>query len=137
MPVEIKASSSGTLPHFRNQIKKTRQHGAAEIEERALKLREVVKTREKMLRDFEDCIEIEHGKRKFNFDKIYAVFNNELNDKNRLLSKLKDKNKVLKHQKAKLLRSVRQYMEDKEITGIKLYSRLYSFGRLNHVKIWV
>ena len=78
-----------------------------------------------MLRDFEDCIEIEHGKRKFNFDKIYAVFNNELNDKNRLLSKLKDKNKVLKHQKAKLLRSVRQYMEDKEITGIKFYSRLY------------
>ena len=77
-----------------------------------------------MLRDFEDCIEIEHGKRKFNFDKIYAVFNNELNDKNRLLSKLKDKNKVLKHQKAKLLRSVRQYMEDKEITGIKFYSRL-------------
>ena len=89
-----------------------------------MKLREVVKTREKMLRDFEDCIEIEHGKRKFNFDKIYAVFNNELNDKNRLLSKLKDKNKVLKHQKAKLLRSVRQYMEDKEITGIKFYSRL-------------
>ena len=88
-----------------------------------MKLREVVKTREKMLRDFEDCIEIEHGKRKFNFDKIYAVFNNELNDKNRLLSKLKDKNKVLKHQKAKLLRSVRQYMEDKEITGIKFYSR--------------
>ena len=73
-----------------------------------------------MLRDFEDCIEIEHGKRKFNFDKIYAVFNNELNDKNRLLSKLKDKNKVLKHQKAKLLRSVRQYMEDKEITGLAL-----------------
>ena len=73
-----------------------------------------------MLRDFEDCIEIEHGKRKFNFDKIYAVFNNELNDKNRLLSKLKDKNKVLKHQKAKLLRSVRQYMEDKEITGLIL-----------------
>ena len=79
---------------FRNQIKKESQHGAAEIEERALKLREVVKTREKMLRDFEDCIEIEHGKRKFNFDKIYAVFNKELNDKNRLLSKLKDKNKV-------------------------------------------
>ena len=94
-----------------------------------MKLREVVKTREKMLRDFEDCIEIEHGKRKFNFDKIYAVFNNELNDKNRLLSKLKDKNKVLKHQKAKLLRSVRQYMEDKEITGIKFYSRL-CFSRL-------
>ena len=63
-----------------------------------------------MLRDFEDCIEIEHGKRKFNFDKIYAVFNNELNDKNRLLSKLKDKNKVLKHQKAKLLRSVHTFV---------------------------
>ena len=43
-----------------------------------------------MLRDFEDCIEIEHGKRKFNFDKIYAVFNNELNDKNRLLSKVRN-----------------------------------------------
>ena len=89
-----------------------------------------------MLRDFEDCIEIEHGKRKFNFDKIYAVFNNELNDKNRLLSKLKDKNKVLKHQKAKLLRSVRQYMEDKEITGLILQlSNLNTQSCIN--KIWL
>ena len=88
-----------------------------------------------MLRDFEDCIEIEHGKRKFNFDKIYAVFNNELNDKNRLLSKLKDKNKVLKHQKAKLLRSVRQYMEDKEITGLALQLPSLNTQSCNN-KIW-
>ena len=103
------------LAHFRTNIKQSSQHGAAEIEERALKLREVVKTREVMLREFEDCIEIEHGKKKFNFDKIYLVFQREINDKKRLMAKLKDKNGVLKHQREKLLKTVRTYLQTKEV----------------------
>ena len=73
------------LAHFRSNIKQSTQRGAAEIEERALKLREVVKTRENLLREFEDCIEIEHGRKKFNFDRIYATFQKEINDKKRLM----------------------------------------------------
>ena len=106
-----------TNSNFRTNIKQSSQRGAAEIEERALKLREVVKTREIMLREFEDCIEIEHGKRKFNFDKIYAVFQREICDKKKLLAKLKDKNGVLKHQRERLLKNVKTYMAQKEITG--------------------
>lgn len=105
------------LSHFRKSIKDSSQRGAAEIEERALKLREVVKTREILLREFEECIEIEHGKRKFNFDKIYNVFQKEIDDKKRLMNKLKDKNGVLKHQKSKVLKNVKSYMQHKEITG--------------------
>ena len=104
------------LAHFRTNIKQSSQQGAAEIEERALKLREVVKTREVMLREFEDCIQIEHGKKKFNFDKIFQVFQREINDKKRLMAKLKDKNGVLKHQREKLLKTVRTYMQTKEVS---------------------
>ena len=69
------------LTHFRILIKQSSQKGAAEIEERALKLREVVKTRETMVHDFEDCIETENQQKKFNYDKIYAVFQKEVHDK--------------------------------------------------------
>ena len=103
--------------YFRTNIKQSSQRGAAEIEERALKLREVVKTREIMLREFEDCIQLEHGKRKFNFDKIYKVFEREIQDKKKLLSKLKDKNGVLKHQRERLLRNVKEHLSLKELTG--------------------
>ena len=103
--------------YFRTNIKQSSQRGAAEIEERALKLREVVKTREIMLREFEDCIQLEHGKRKFNFDKIYKVFEREIQDKKKLLSKLKDKNGVLKHQRERLLRNVKEHLSLREITG--------------------
>ena len=70
-----------------------------------------------MLREFEDCIQLEHGKRKFNFDKIYKVFEREIQDKKKLLSKLKDKNGVLKHQRERLLRNVKEHLSLKELTG--------------------
>ena len=104
------------LTHFRILIKQSSQKGAAEIEERALKLREVVKTRETMVHDFEDCIETENQQKKFNYDKIYAVFQKEVHDKKRLLTKLRDKNGVLKHQKRKLLKSVHEYLQHKEVS---------------------
>ena len=110
------------LAHFRTNIKQSSQQGAAEIEERALKLREVVKTREVMLREFEDCIQIEHGKKKFNFDKIFAVFQREINDKKRLMAKLKDKNGVLKHQREKLLKTVRTYLQTKEVSEMLIFA---------------
>jgi uncharacterized protein YhaN len=103
------------LTHFRTNIKISSQRGAAEIEERALKLREVVKTRETMLPDFEACLENEDGKKRFNYDKIYAVFQRELREKKRLVAKLRDKNGVLKHQKQKLLSSVKIYLYTKEV----------------------
>ena len=108
------------LTHFRILIKQSSQKGAAEIEERALKLREVVKTRETMVHDFEDCIETENQQKKFNYDKIYAVFQKEVHDKKRLLTKLRDKNGVLKHQKRKLLKSVHEYLQHKEVSNNKI-----------------
>ena len=66
-------------------------------------------------------IEIEHGKKKFNFDKIFQVFQREINDKKRLMAKLKDKNGVLKHQKEKLIKTVRSYLQSKEVNA-NIYS---------------
>ena len=112
------------LTHFRILIKQSSQKGAAEIEERALKLREVVKTRETMVTDFENCVKMENETKKFDYDKIYAAFQKEVHDKKRLLSKLRDKNGVLRHQKRKLLKSIHEYLEHKEVKNSRIFKIL-------------
>ena len=72
-----------------------------------------------MVHDFEACIEVENQSKKFNYDKMFIVFQKEVHDKQRLLRKLRDKNGVLKHQKRKLIKSVHEYLHHKEVGGIK------------------
>ena len=74
-----------------------------------------------MVHDFEACIEVENQSKKFNYDKMFIVFQKEVHDKQRLLRKLRDKNGVLKHQKRKLIKSVHEYLHHKEVGGIKNY----------------
>ena len=70
-----------------------------------------------MVHDFEACIEVENQSKKFNYDKMFVVFQKEAHDKQRLLRKLRDKNGVLKHQKRKLIKSVHEYLHHKEVRG--------------------
>ena len=72
-----------------------------------------------MVHDFEACIEVENQSKKFNYDKMFIVFQKEVHDKQRLLRKLRDKNGVLKHQKRKLIKSVHEYLHHKEVGGMK------------------
>ncbi len=68
-----------------------------------------------MIVDFNNCQEIEDGHRRFNYNKIYDVFQKEIKDKKRLMAKLRDKNGVLKHQKEQLNKKIKQYLHNKEV----------------------
>ncbi len=59
-----------SLANFRKLVEREKQNGLAEIEERALVLRETTRNRDKIAKQLDQCIVSQEGRKRCNVDRV-------------------------------------------------------------------
>ncbi len=59
-----------SLANFRKLVEREKQNGLAEIEDRALVLRETTRNRDKIAKQLDQCIVSQEGRKRCNVDKV-------------------------------------------------------------------